>query len=341
MSLAFEGVLSESKEYYSKLKRRLVGQLLLNARGSLRRMMVGGRKYAYLRDKSHEKPFDRYVGPADSWTANLISESLQRRKLAISEIRKAKSALKKLGVTSMSIKNEDFFPELRKILNLLNEHGLWEQGLEIIGSWCFKIYQSYYGVEFYPERTLDVDFAIPLPYQGNPVDLGNLFKSLGFQEEFNYTDESVSYTAGEMKIEILTHRKGSGKEQTPYVRDLGIAPQALPYLSMLLDHPVAVQARDLGRAMVPAMPAFFLHKLIVADARRKEDKKAKDYRQVEAVAKALLRDAGLLAETGRIAAGLHKKWRQRIAKSSRAIADYVPASQGAAQAVLQRIGLLA
>ena len=88
------------------------------------------------------------------------------------------------------------------------------------------------------------------------------------------------------------------------------------------------------------MPAFFLHKLIVADARNKEDKKAKDYRQVEAVAKALLRDEALLGETKSIAGGLHKKWRQKIVKSCQALPLYVPAAQGAAQAVLQHIGLL-
>lgn len=240
----------------------------------------------------------------------------------------------------MSIKNEDFLSEIKSLLQLLNEHGLWEEGLEIVGSWCFKIYQGYFGVEFFPERTMDVDFAIPLPYRGNPVNLGNIFKAMGFQEEFNYSDQSISYVAGEMKIEVLTNRKGSGTAKSEYIRDLGIAPQALPYMSILLDHPIDVTARDLGRAKVPAMPAFYLHKLLVADARTKEDKKAKDYRQVEAVAKALLRDEALLDEAKNIAAGLHKKWRQKIAKSALALPSYFPTHQGAARAVLERIGLL-
>ena len=51
---------------------------------------------------------------------------------------------------------------------------------------------------------------------------------------------------------------------------------------------------------------FFLHKLLVASERCKEDKRLKDYRQVEAVAKAILTNPAMVEDVKPTADGLHK-----------------------------------
>jgi len=37
----------------------------------------------------------------------------------------------------------------KKILIVFDQHGLFEEGVELIGSWCFYLYQKKLGVIFY------------------------------------------------------------------------------------------------------------------------------------------------------------------------------------------------
>jgi hypothetical protein len=43
---------------------------------------------------------------------------------------------------------------------------IFNEGVQLIGSWCFNLYQKRLGVKEYPLRTLDVDFLLPVPYKG-------------------------------------------------------------------------------------------------------------------------------------------------------------------------------
>ena len=53
-----------------------------------------------------------------------------------------------------------------KILGVFADNNLFEEGVELIGSWCFKLYQKHLGVESFPLRTPDIDFLIPTPFHG-------------------------------------------------------------------------------------------------------------------------------------------------------------------------------
>jgi hypothetical protein len=53
-----------------------------------------------------------------------------------------------------------------KILKVLADNNLFNEGVELIGSWCFHLYQKHLGVEKFPLRTQDIDFLIPNPYWG-------------------------------------------------------------------------------------------------------------------------------------------------------------------------------
>ncbi|WP_232502816.1 GSU2403 family nucleotidyltransferase fold protein [Solidesulfovibrio magneticus] len=240
-------------------------------------------------------------------------------------------------MSSQEIKTEDYFPVVQELFQTMADAGLWDEGMTLVGSWCFKVYQNYCGVEFFPERTLDVDFAMRLPYRGKKVNLGDMLKSLGFEEVINHADGTVFYRSGELSVEFLKDRVGDGRARGGvYEADIGIAPVAVPYMRVLLTNPMEIKARDLGRVVVPSMAAFFLHKLLVASERRKEDKRVKDYRQVEAIAKAILADPAMVEDVQRIAGGLHKKWVKKLVTSAmkgEAILD-------ATGAVLRRAGIV-
>ena len=55
---------------------------------------------------------------------------------------------------------------VQKILKVFADNGLFDEGVELIGSWCFKLYQKHLGVEKFPLTTPDIDFLIPTPFYG-------------------------------------------------------------------------------------------------------------------------------------------------------------------------------
>jgi len=75
---------------------------------------------------------------------------------------------------------------LADILMVLHKHNLFQEGVELIGSWCFKFYQKYLGVKEYPLRTIDIDFLIPIPYRGTKhTNFVKDLEEVGFRCDFN------------------------------------------------------------------------------------------------------------------------------------------------------------
>lgn len=327
MHAVIDSILSENTAYYRRLKQELVGRLLVNEKGTLFQKTIKGSKYLYIRKKGRSKDVDRYLAPVSTEKAYFYQGLVEQRKKDIQALRQTKYALNRLRDRSMH--HEDYPSIVKELFQLMDKEGLWVECLELIGSWCFKIYQNHFGVEYYPERTIDVDFAVSIPYTGSPVKIGAKLQELGFQEEINRFDESIVYRSGEIKVEFFRERTGNGSRQgKPYVPELDIAPQALPYLKILLNRPFTVSIRDLGKVTIPSMPAFLVHKLIIADERRDQGKKTKDYRQTVAVAKAVARDEDLFEEAQAILSGLHKKQRQKVKASCRRAEEYIPGSSG-------------
>jgi len=339
MPVAISNVLRESREYYRKLKRELVGQLAINARGSLVRKQRRGHPFLYLRRSGKGGYKDIYLCPENDQLAPVIVAKVEERKMRVEELRKAKKAMKELKMHASEIREEDYFPTLKTLFFEFEKHGLWDAGFELIGSWCFKIYQNYCGVAWYPERTMDVDFAITVPYAGNPVSVAACLKELGFQEEINYADGCVSFKSVDFKVEFLKDRKrdGAQRKEKSYISELGLEPQALPYLRILLENSMEIKGQDIGRIKVPSLPAFMLHKLLVADERKKLDKKEKDYRQVDAVAVVIAKDLALQNAVNAIANSIHKKWLKKLIKSAKNLPQFHPRHSGAVDILMRAI----
>jgi hypothetical protein len=313
--VVIQQVLEESQDYYLDYQRKLIGELLISPVGSIKRKKGWGGWFLYLHKRAGQKFEDIYLGSEGDPVVQRIVEKINNRKRLISELRSTKNALKLLKVGKMSRALKDFTEPLRKLFAAMADLGLFAAGIELVGSYCFKVYQSHFGVEWFPLRTVDVDFAIPVPYKGPSVDLEVVLKELGFRQDFR-TDGAIFYEGNGLKIEFLQPRKGSGiKEPLPPVKELSTVPIPLPYLNILLEKKVTARLRDIGQISMPSLPAFMLHKLLIADLPERKNKSEKDYIQAVAVAKRIAADLELIREVGRIMQSIPKSWRQKIDKS--------------------------
>ncbi|MEW6669400.1 MAG: hypothetical protein AB1512_29665 [Thermodesulfobacteriota bacterium] len=89
------------------------------------------------------------------------------------------------------------------------------------------------------------------------------------------------------------------------------------------------------------MPAFLLHKLLVALERKPKAKQEKDLVQAWEVARVIARSPGLARSTKRhIQKEIHPRWLRRIRKKSLALLAQLPvATSDERKAVLARLGL--
>jgi len=71
---------------------------------------------------------------------------------------------------------------VKNILKIFDNYELWDEGVELIGSWCFELYQKNFNVRKYPLKTVDIDFLVPYPYRGRTkVNLVEKFEQIGFE----------------------------------------------------------------------------------------------------------------------------------------------------------------
>jgi hypothetical protein len=166
----------------------------------------------------------------------------------------------------------------QQILEVFDRLGLWEDGVELIGSWSFLLYQRHCGVPPYPLRTQDVDFLVPRIYpRRDPVDLAGALASLGFQVDFA-PHGAVSFIHPELKIEFLTPERGKGDRPTLNIKPLGVKAVQLRFLDMLFDRSLVVREGSVS-VRIPNPLNFCIHKLIIAQRRPRPEKAAKDIEQ--------------------------------------------------------------
>lgn len=198
---------------------------------------------------------------------------------------------------------------IREILKVFVDNNLFEEGVELIGSWCFKLYQRHLGVENFPLTTPDVDFLIPVPFHGkeHPGFLKKL-ENLGFKVDFK-SDGSLYLWNAELKIEFLTAEKGGGTDRAIKIKKLGIDAMPIRHVGFLLDKPITITDGDM-KIKVPAPVRFCLHKLIIAQRRKKLDKRLKDWQQ--AIYTSTIVDKKEMLDLFR---SLPRKWQQTILRT--------------------------
>jgi len=153
----------ENISYYQKMRREVISRLACLPRGTIKSKTISGNKYFYLQYRRGGKVIQKYLGR--NIPEELIKH-LKERKLLEKELKKIEDALALLKARPDS----DIFKPLIEIIRVLNRDGFWEESVELIGRWAFRLYQEHYGVSFFPLRTDDLDFAILLPYQGKEIN---------------------------------------------------------------------------------------------------------------------------------------------------------------------------
>lgn len=204
------------------------------------------------------------------------------------------------------------------ILQVFEEAGLWKDGVELVGSWSFLLYQRHLGVRELPLRTQDVDFLVPRPYpRRDGVDLAARLKGLGFRPE-STSFGSTFFTHPTLKLEFLAPERGKGDEEAWEVGALGVKAIPLRFMDMLLKESITVREGEIN-VRLPTPLRFCLHKLLIAQRRKNQAKKERDIEQAVYVLEIL--------DSVKFKAALNdcpKKWRGLIEKSLVEAWDLIP-----------------
>lgn len=207
---------------------------------------------------------------------------------------------------------------VRKILEVFERHHLWDEGVQLIGSWCFYLYQRHLGVKPYPLRTQDIDFLLPYPYRGRVhVDLIKELEALGFRHDFR-PDGSIYLWNAELRIEFMIPERGRGMEKAPTITPLGVRAMPLRFVDLLLRQPISVVEGGV-KVLLPNPAAFCLHKLLIANRRKRPDSRTKDYEQALHVAP-ILQPATLR----RVYLELPKTWQRDVLRNLERAARSLP-----------------
>ncbi len=86
-----QGILLESKEYYSEIKNKIKRKLSRLVRGSIKERLIGGKKYFYLQHRAGKKVVHKYLGKRKP---EEILAQIKERKALNSELKKVTEALK-------------------------------------------------------------------------------------------------------------------------------------------------------------------------------------------------------------------------------------------------------
>jgi len=195
---------------------------------------------------------------------------------------------------------------IEQILKVFAANHLFDEGVELIGSWCFQLYQKHLGAKSFPLRTQDIDFLIPNPYHGKEhSDFIEQLEKLGFIRDFKRNGSIYLWNA-ELKIEFITPEKGCVVDSSIKISKLGIKAIPLRFVAFLLVNPITIVDNGV-EIRVPNPANFCLHKLIIASRRRKIDKSIKDLQQ--GICTSVIVDKQKIK---RLFDSLPKKWRQAM-----------------------------
>lgn len=195
---------------------------------------------------------------------------------------------------------------IKKILKVFSDNGLFDEGVELIGSWCFKLYQKHLGVRSFPLRTPDINFLIPAPYLGKEhSDFIEQLERLGFSRDFR-SDGSLYLWSADLKIEFIVPDKGASADKAIKIKKLGLSAIPLRFVFFLLKDSITI-IEDGIKIRVPNPANFCLHKLIIASRRKNIDKSLKDLEQ--AICTSVILDLGEIQDSFKF---LPKRWQKAI-----------------------------
>lgn len=313
--------LRESRAFYRGQERNLAARLAVFPKGRVRADRKGGETYFYLQYRRGRSVKTDYLGKT---VPPGLREKLAERKRLEKELALIREKLRLLRTGQ---EDADFVDPLLSILRTLTKERAWEAGLEVVGSWCFILYQKHFPMDRYALKTDDLDILIPRPFKGRAIDLSASLQRLGFLPHFN-ADGSTYFAGSGMKIDFLTKEGRAGARSSRFVTRLAVAPQELRYLEILFADPLVLKVARGVKAKVPAPAAFCLHKMIVATLPERRAKLEKDLRQAIYVAKYVLLELSESDRLLRLWTELPRKWKGRVQRALEEARLALPLEQG-------------
>jgi hypothetical protein len=197
--------LNENATFYREQERKITARLALLPKGRIRSKTIGGAAYSYLQYRKGRSVKTDYIGrvvPTDLLDLLAERDRLEKELLAVREALRLLRSRRKEEV--------DLTEPVLAILRAMTPHQRWESGFEIIGSWCFLLYQKHLPMERYPLKTEDLDILVPRPFKGRAFDLPGMMQRLSFSQHFN-ADGSMCFTGNGMRVEFVTKERRDGR----------------------------------------------------------------------------------------------------------------------------------
>ena len=318
-----KNALNENTAFYRDQERRIIARLALLPKGRIRSRKIGGDVYHYLQYRKGRSVKTDYIGKE---VPRELSDRLAERDRLERELLRVREALRLLR--SVPGGELDLSEPLLAIFRAMTRQKMWEAGFEIIGSWCFLLYQKHLPMEKYPLKTDDLDILVPRPFRGRPFDLSGFLLRLGFSQQFN-PDGSMFFTGNRLKVEFVTKERRDGALPPRHIKEIALTPQELRFLDILFADPIILKLGRGIRAKVPSPSAFLLHKLFIASRPERREKRKKDIRQAVYIGKYILSEKPESARLQSLWADLPKKWKAHIRKALVMAKESVPLEEGA------------
>jgi hypothetical protein len=178
---------------------------------------------------------------------------------------------------------------LHKVLTKFQSSGVLDNVI-LIGSWCTYFYKEYFANQIYNPtiKTTDIDFLVPLPIKTNKkVDIAELLRDDGFIVKQAIRGDILLEHPG-LKIEFLIPDQGKGFEAPFRLDQFGLNAQPLRMLNILTRNTITIESNGI-KVKVPHPATYGLHKLIVSQERKSQDKRLKDQESSLYVLNALIK----------------------------------------------------
>jgi len=201
-----------------------------------------------------------------------------------------------------------------EVLRRLDKAGILGD-IVLIGSWCIPFYKEYFSDIKYSLaiQTRDIDLLVASPNKiRSNVNIPELLKDLGFIMGFRGKKGYIKLEHPELVVEFLVPERGKGIDMPVDLPKLGLNATALRFLDFLIDNTIKVRLDDFSITL-PHPVNFALHKLIIFQRRKKQEKAQKDSGAAIEILKALI-NKGEARLVRRVFNAIPQKWQSKIIK---------------------------
>lgn len=310
---------------YHDLLRSLRDEAIGDLRGTPTRVTRNGRIYWYDSFRVGSEVRKRYIGEDSPELAARMAQAQDARAPA-EQRRKDRARLVRL------LRAEGFLgldPTTGSLMAALAGAGVFRLGGTVVGTHAFRLYEGELNIRLGFDQTAQTDdldiasferLSLVLEDAASPP-VQQVLGDFEFAPAPSLEPGKAwrwRQTAGNALVEFLT--PAFGEEGLRDLPALGVQAQALRHLNYLIADPVpaAIPYRSGVLVQVPRPERFAIHKLIVAERRRDDDrlKSEKDRQQAAFLIAALAQDRpDDLAEALDDARARGPRWRERISAS--------------------------